>query len=589
MQEETQFQGQGSSHELAALLLTESIQHSMYVTKSPVFVLMLDAKSAFDKIIKEFIIRNAFLAGTHGQALLYLADRLGSRQTYVEWEKCMMGPIHDTLGVEQGGYLSDRLYKLANNEQLSVAQSSQLGVSLNGIVVSAIGQADDTCLLSNCLYKLQQLLQLAIEYCNKYHVELVPEKTKLLCYSPSGLSSSTLYWKLVSPVSLGSSKLEFSNEAEHVGVLRSVNGNLPNLLARMSAHNAALMGVLQCGMARAHRGNPAAALRVQVLYGLPVLLNCLGSVVLSNTETNMLRQHFKESLQRLQKLLRGTPDPVVYFLGGSLPLPALLDIKSLSLLNMIAQLGPNNILHRIGSSILSQAKPNKHLWFTKIREKCSKYSLPDPMTLLSNPPSKQSFKNLVKSKVMQYWESELRVAAASLPSLEFFKPQFYSLSRPHPIWLSAGNNPYEVEKACCQAKMLSGRYRTCWLARHWSGDSTGSCSLPTCRQTPTPGTLPHILTECVDLQPARSRVLRLWLEYLKENPVYLPIVQMYTEGSKKHQFVQFLLDCTVLSEVILLRQKFGLVVHDSLFYLTRSFCFSIHKYRLKLLGKWNVK
>ena len=74
------------------------------------FVLMLDAKSAFDKIIKEFIIRNAFLAGTQGQALLYLADRLGSRQTYVEWEKCMMGPIHDTLGVEQGGYLSDRLY-----------------------------------------------------------------------------------------------------------------------------------------------------------------------------------------------------------------------------------------------------------------------------------------------------------------------------------------------------------------------------------------------------------------------------------------------------------------------------------------------
>ena len=103
-----------------------------------------------------------------------------------------MGPIHDTLGVEQGGYLSDRLYKLANNEQLSVAQSSLLGVSLNGIVVSAIGQADDTCLLSNCLYKLQQLLHLAVEYCNKYHVELVPEKTKLLCYSPSGLSSSTL-------------------------------------------------------------------------------------------------------------------------------------------------------------------------------------------------------------------------------------------------------------------------------------------------------------------------------------------------------------------------------------------------------------
>ena len=234
---------------------------------------MFDAKSAFDKILKEFIIRNAFLAGSHGQGLLYLADRLSSRQTFVEWDKCLMGPIHDTLGVEQGGCLSDRLYKLANNEQITVAQQSQLGVALNNIVVSAIGQADDTCLLSDCLYKLQLLLQLAVEYCTKYHVELVPEKTKLLCYTPTGLSSSTLYWKLISPVSLGNMKLEFSTEAEHVGVLRSVDGNLPNLLARMSAHNSALRCVLPAGLARGHRGNPAAVLRVEVLYGQPVLLS----------------------------------------------------------------------------------------------------------------------------------------------------------------------------------------------------------------------------------------------------------------------------------------------------------------------------
>ena len=49
---------------------------------------------------------------------------LFSRQTFVEWDKCLMGPINDKLGVEQGGCLSDRLYKLTNNEQLSMAQDS---------------------------------------------------------------------------------------------------------------------------------------------------------------------------------------------------------------------------------------------------------------------------------------------------------------------------------------------------------------------------------------------------------------------------------------------------------------------------------
>ena len=114
---------------------------------------MLDAKSAFDKILAEFIIRNAFLAGSRGQGLLYLADRLTSRLTYVEWDKCLMGPIKDLLGVEQGGVLSDRLYKLANNEQLSTTQESKLGLHMNGVVVSSIGQADDAFLVtafSNC-------------------------------------------------------------------------------------------------------------------------------------------------------------------------------------------------------------------------------------------------------------------------------------------------------------------------------------------------------------------------------------------------------------------------------------------------------
>ena len=100
VQADTQFQGSGSSHELAALLLTETVQFSLYSVKKPLFVLMLDAKSAFDKILAEFVIRNAFLAGSKDQGLLYLTDRLTNRKTYVEWDKCLMGPISDLLGVE---------------------------------------------------------------------------------------------------------------------------------------------------------------------------------------------------------------------------------------------------------------------------------------------------------------------------------------------------------------------------------------------------------------------------------------------------------------------------------------------------------
>ena len=52
-QAETQFQGEGSSHELAPVLFTETIQYSLFVNLKPVYALCLDAMSAFDKIIRQ--------------------------------------------------------------------------------------------------------------------------------------------------------------------------------------------------------------------------------------------------------------------------------------------------------------------------------------------------------------------------------------------------------------------------------------------------------------------------------------------------------------------------------------------------------
>ena len=124
----TQYQGNGMSHELACLLLTETIQYSNLISKRPVFALFLDAKSAFDRTVRQILIRNLFSSGTNDQRLLYFDERLKNRRTYCEFDSVMMGPIPDARGLEQGGVSSSDLYKLYNNEQAIVAQSSGLGV-----------------------------------------------------------------------------------------------------------------------------------------------------------------------------------------------------------------------------------------------------------------------------------------------------------------------------------------------------------------------------------------------------------------------------------------------------------------------------
>ena len=106
------------------------------------------------------MIRAAFLADTkdetgsslaRGEALIFLDNRLKNRKTFIEWNKTVMGPILDKLGVEQGGVNSDRLYKLANNIELLLTQNSGLGVHIGPIHVASIGQADDVVLVSNCI------------------------------------------------------------------------------------------------------------------------------------------------------------------------------------------------------------------------------------------------------------------------------------------------------------------------------------------------------------------------------------------------------------------------------------------------------
>ena len=222
---QTQFQQQSSSHELAALTLSETITHSLYTLSRPAYVIYLDAQSAFDLALKEFIVNNLYHYGVQDQGLLAIDQRLKNRMTICQWNKTMMGPIKDECGVEQGGKNSSDFYKVYNDEQLNIAQGSGFGVPLGPVVVSAIGQADDVALIAIDLHSLQGLLDLSITYCSKYHVTLSSEKTKLQVYSSKSSELEAFLGKETSLLNIHGISIAFVDETEHVGVTRSIHGN----------------------------------------------------------------------------------------------------------------------------------------------------------------------------------------------------------------------------------------------------------------------------------------------------------------------------------------------------------------------------
>ena len=517
----TQFMTKGSSHELAALLLTETICYATLTLGIALWVLLLDKQSAFDSVLKEHILAEAYIAaGYHAdQSLLYMANRLATRRTFLQFSSTLMGPIHDKRGVEQGGVNSGDQFQLVNNQELAVTNNAGLGLNMGEISVGSIGVADDVALISPDPHALQSLLNLSQSLTSSRSMVNVPEKTKLLLFQPKG-DHSAEYWHDVAPITMDGASLPLSTQAEHVGVLRSpANTNLASITSRIAGHTKSLYSVISCGMARNHRGNPTASLRVEACYSAPKLFSGLASLLLSPADLKVLSVHRRLTLQRLQRLHPNTPAPALHFLSGSLPAPALVHKHQYTLLHMVALLGPSSILYRHGIYVLHHSIKNS--WFSQVRELSNQYSLPDPIQILISPPPKRSFKTNVKNSITSFWRASLISEAEPLTSLRYMRLHFLPLGRgAHPLWWTCSSSSSSVRSATVMAKMISGRYRSCWLRRHWTEES-GGCRLPGCGQVP--GDTAHLLSgECHALQPHLATTLQHMLNMLAPNPHLLP-------------------------------------------------------------------
>ena len=96
---------------------------------------------------------------------------------------------------------------------------------------------------------------------------------------------------------------------------------------RISSHKAAIGAVQAHGLANHHRANQAAYLRVEQISGTPVLLSGLASRILKKSEQTAISTYHRKTLSNLLGLLPSTPQPVIYFLAGSLPGEALLHLR----------------------------------------------------------------------------------------------------------------------------------------------------------------------------------------------------------------------------------------------------------------------
>lgn len=178
---------------------------------------------------------------------------------------------------------------------------------------------------------------------------LVPSKTKLLVIYPHGQTEAVEYVKVINNVKIAGQQVPFTDETDHVGILRSRSGNLPPIMKRITAHKKALAAICSVGIAKGYRGSPSSALKLQQLYGTSVLISGVASLVLNSKEISVLENHYKQTIERIQKLHCNNPWTMVYFLAGTLPIEGIIHYCQLSMFFMICRL-KSDLLHNHAKS-----------------------------------------------------------------------------------------------------------------------------------------------------------------------------------------------------------------------------------------------
>ena len=301
--------------------------------------------------------------------------------------------------------------------------------------------------------------------------------------------------------------------------------------------------------------------------------------MVSQGDMRVLSVYRRLTLKRLQRLNPCTP--ALHFLSGFLPAPALVHQQQYTLLHMVAMLGPSNILHQHGVYVLQHSI--KDSWFSQIRDLSQQYSLPDPIHILTSPPLKQSYKTDVKKAIFSFWRTSLIDEAKPLTSLRYLRLPFLPLGRgAHPVWWTCYSSSSAVRSASVMAKMISGRYRSCWLRRHWTQES-GACRLPGCGMVP--GDVAHLLSgECPALQPHLAKTLHHLSDMLAPHPHLLPPVMTALHGDRD-TVTRFFLDPSTDPGVIELVQLYGHVpVLTPLFQASRAWVWCAHRTRMRMLG-----
>ena len=209
---------------LCSTMVNETIQYYTENGGNPVYLLLLDATKAFDKVSYKVLFDVLLDKKVCPRIVNLLYYMYSNQQCHVKWGDAASDSFGISNGVKQGGVISPLLFSLYIDELFLLLKESGMGCHVGLTYAGAFGYADDIALVVLSLSILKQMIQICEQFAESHSITFNPSKTKLLCFNMK-LESK------VPPIYLNGERVSIVENEKHLGNYVSTDIEDRNIIA----------------------------------------------------------------------------------------------------------------------------------------------------------------------------------------------------------------------------------------------------------------------------------------------------------------------------------------------------------------------
>ena len=204
-----------------AALPVEEAYRTFANEKNNGYLVLLDAKAAFDKVVHSHLFRRIYQAGIQNKTWSLISNLHQKAKSCIKWKSSNSETFDVKMGVRQIGNLSADLYKLYINPLLDHLQNVSVGHRIGNIKNNNTGCADDVALISQDIYDSQIMVNMAVDFAKSEGYELQPNKSVAIDIIEKNKKKTNTVKEI--HLKMGDKPMPNVDRATHLGIIRTTS------------------------------------------------------------------------------------------------------------------------------------------------------------------------------------------------------------------------------------------------------------------------------------------------------------------------------------------------------------------------------